>query len=290
MSTFPAVRSGLAKIIWIASYPRSGNTWVRFLLAHLMVERVESSARLLELIPDIHRSISGGQLYGPATALIKTHWAWSPDLPLREDTVGVVYLVRNPLDVLASALDYRLLRPGASVAGLSADGRAAFARQWIDQFIARGAEANWLAVGMGSWSENVASWTAAPLPYPRLVIRYEDLSLDAAGELRRICRFLRFDRGEDAIGAAVERSSFAALQALEEQEIRERRPGIFHDAPSAAGHAEGRRFISRGEVGSGERLLSAEQRAAALARFGPVMRRFGYLPPDADGESPGSGQ
>lgn len=280
----------MAKIIWIASYPRSGNTWVRFLLAHLLVDRVESSAHLLELIPDIHRSISGGQLYGPTMTLIKTHWAWAPNLPLREDTVGVVYLVRNPLDVLASGLDYRLLRPGSSLAGLSPEGRTAFVKQWIDQFILRGAEPSWLTLGIGSWSENVTSWTDAPLPFPRLVLRYEDLSLDTAGEVRRICRFLRFDRGEDAIRTAVERSSFAALRALEEREIRERRPGIFHDEQSVAGHAEGRRFINRGDMGTGARLLSAEQRAAALARFGPVMRRFGYLPPGSDDQSFGTGQ
>lgn len=271
----------MGKIIWVASYPRSGNTWLRFLLGHLLVERIESSAQLLDLIPDVHRGISGAHLYGPATTLIKTHWAWTPGLPLREDTVGVLYILRNPLDVLVSNLNYRLLKSGDSFAGRPPDARTAFIHDWIDRFIAEGGDPLWTRMGMGTWEENVRSWTAERLPYPRFVLRYEDLTAGAAPSLAAICRFLGIERGPAAVAAAVERSSFAALRRLEEREIAERRPGIFWDEASAAAHAEGRRFVNRGEVGAGPSLLTARQRGAALARFGPLMRRFGYLPAEA---------
>jgi hypothetical protein len=269
----------VGKIIWVASYPRSGNTWLRFLLGHLLAERIESSAQLLDLIPDVHRAINGGHLYGPVTTLIKTHWAWTPDLPLREDTVGALYILRNPLDVLISNLNYRFLKSGESFAGRPTGARLAFMQEWIDRFIAEGGDPRWIQLGMGTWERNVQSWTADRLPYPRLVLRYEDLKAETAPSLAAICRFLGIERGPAAVAAAIERSSFAALRRLEEQEIAERRPGVFWDAASAAAHAEGRRFVSRGEVGAAQSLLTERQRDAALARFGPLMRRFGYLPP-----------
>lgn len=59
----------MARIIWLGSYPKSGNTWMRFLLANLYFEPVESSAELSSMIPDIHDSINAGHLYGDETTL-----------------------------------------------------------------------------------------------------------------------------------------------------------------------------------------------------------------------------
>src|SRR5262245_16333708 len=102
----------MARVVWLASYPKSGNTWVRFMLGNLMLGRVNSSAEITHQIPDIHYGITGQHLFGNHVTIIKTHWKYWPTLPLREDTVGVIYIIRHPLDVLESCQNFAMLRSG----------------------------------------------------------------------------------------------------------------------------------------------------------------------------------
>jgi hypothetical protein len=262
----------MAKIVWIASYPRSGNTWMRFLLANLLYGRVESSVRLQELVPDIHRGVSGGQIHGNRKTLIKTHWRFLPDLPLREDTIGVIHIFRHPLDVLVSNLNYVMLRGNLPARLTNEEARQAFERRWIDDYIAAGGYARWREMGFGSWEENVRSWTEDALPYPRLVLRYEDMRADIAGTVAKVIRFLGIEADGPTVAAAIERSSFEAMRALEEEEIAEARPGIFFDPSQRASLAAGLRFVR----GAGRDPLSPAQRQRALERFAALMARLGY--------------
>src|SRR5271166_938951 len=91
-------------IIWIASYPKSGNTWVRFLACNLLFGRQVSAAALNALVPDLHEMQAATD---PAPrGLLKTHFAYSPDLPCARYTAAAIYVVRNPADVLASNFFY----------------------------------------------------------------------------------------------------------------------------------------------------------------------------------------
>jgi len=267
----------MAKIVWIASYPRSGNTWVRFLLANLLYRPVASSAELNALIPDIHRGILGGQLYGNRKLLIKTHWRHDDALPLREDTIGVIYILRHPIDVLVSNLEYQSTRnPRLLPQGSEAERKAA-AKRWIDDYVREGGDPGLHQHGIGTWTDNLRSWTETALAYPRLVLRYEDIKADPAAAVAKMAAFLGFTPDGARVAEAVGRSSFEALRALEEREIGAREEGgIFYGPALAAGIARGQRFIRRGQSGGQESLLDAEQRRAALQRFGPMMARFGY--------------
>src|SRR5271166_6638334 len=92
-------------IVWIASYPKSGNTWVRFMACNLLFGRQESAEALSLLAPDVHEL--GPQIIESGHAgLVKTHFRHSPDLPLAERTAAAIYVVRAPADVLASNFHY----------------------------------------------------------------------------------------------------------------------------------------------------------------------------------------
>jgi Sulfotransferase domain len=271
----------MAKIVWIASYPRSGNTWVRFLLANLLYGPVPSSAALNNVIPDIHRDFAGGQLHGNRKLLIKTHWRYDPALPLREDTIGLIYILRDPIDVLASNLDYQMIRSARFLEQPTEAALAETVRRWIDDYIAHGGDPALQQLGIGNWIENVASWTEAPLPYPRLVLRYEDLLAATQPNLAKIAAFLGVAADAARLADAVRRSSFEAMRALEEREIQSRDAGIFYSPILEAGIAKGHRFIRRGQIGGQEDRLTPLQRKLARERFGAAMARFGYAERDA---------
>jgi hypothetical protein len=150
---------------------------------------------------------------GPVT--MKTHFLPGVEVhrPYREAAAKVLYIVRNPRDVIHSAEGHLQVSPKH---------RRAFARHFIAH---RGFE-GWRRLGWGSWVENVSEWMSPERHFPNAdvcVVRYEDMKSDAAGSLSRIVRFLGFDDPVDdgRIERAVRNSK---LDRLREQEQRASAP------------------------------------------------------------------
>src|SRR5262245_30238324 len=158
----------MAKIVWLASYPRSGNTWLRFLITNLFYGPVADSTAVMRRIPDIEWGVRAQHLRGEHATIIKTHWKWHPRLPLREDARAAFYLVRNPLDVMVSALNHARLNARGFRADMTEVELQDACRSWIDEYIAVGGAPSWTKLGFGTWEENVRSWTSRQLPFPCL--------------------------------------------------------------------------------------------------------------------------
>jgi hypothetical protein len=268
----------MAEIVWIASYPKSGNTWVRFLVANLVYRPITESAELQALVPDIHVGVKAAHLRGEKTTFIKTHWKYHEKMPLREDTAGAIYIVRHPLQVIVSNLNYYLLRRGEDYSEASEQKKADVQASYIDEFIEHGGAPEWLDHGMGSWPENVATWLNKDMPFPVYFARYEDMKRDPAEFVAGLCRFFGQEKTEDEIAAVIAASSFESLRAIEDREIAEQKSGFFASESFKASHARGLRFMNEGKVDSYRRLLTPEQIEAAEARFKPLMEQLDYAP------------
>lgn len=267
----------MAKIVWIASYPKSGNTWLRFLLANALHQKpIASSAEVRELIPDIHEGILGRHLWGPRSTLIKTHWAFNTRFPLREDTVGIIHLVRHPIATLESNQNYAINRSGNLSREASATQLDDLARKFVEGFIQNGGHKQFIPNGIGTLEEHVASWSSPILRYKRIQVRYEDLVRDAAGELRKLLAFLGIARSEAEIAMAVESASADAMRRIEENEIADRREGIFFQTRNEAAIESGLRFVGRAADGKSRYALTPEQKAAARQRFAGLIEQLGY--------------
>jgi hypothetical protein len=266
----------MAKIVWLASYPKSGNTWIRFMIANLVAGEMSTSAQMMTQVPDIHDGIKGQHLFGNHTTVVKTHWKYWTGIPLREDMIGAVYVIRNPIDVLESNQNYAFQRSGALREQAGPEEISRFAERWVDDYLAHGGYPRFQQSGIGTWEENVRSWTWSGLAMPRLLVRYEDLVAEPAAGLARIARFLGLSKTDGEIGRAVERSSRERMRAIEEREIAERIEGFFYQARNSSGLAAGHRFVGRSVDGSPLFRLTDEQKAKARARFSAIMKEFGY--------------
>lgn len=272
-----------SNVVWLASYPKSGNTWVRTLLQALRTDSepdlnaLDSSGthdrmdlRLGAPLGDLAdaevaamlrlswamASTSHGPGGHPAEVLRKTHHGWLPGgdgypIPWQPEGARAIYVVRDPRAVLASWAHHR---------GHSFQQTVEVMR--TSQSLTRGDLSG--GVGAPSWTEHVRSWLD-DCPLPLLLVRYEDLLADGVSELRRISDFLDVEASDESIARAVERCSFMNLAA---QEIVEG----FREAAS-----RDRAFFRRGTADAWREEVPTELADAICRDHGATMDRLGYL-------------
>ncbi len=187
---------------FVVSYPRSGNTWTRFLIANLVYpEKNVAFTNIEKLIPDTSSQSNRALKATPRPRIIKTHEYF--DHRYRK----MIYIVRDPRDVALSYYDfqrkYRQIEDGYPL------------EQYVDDFV----EGRLISIDWGTWAENVASWM-----YTRgkrkefLLLRYEDMMKDTMHELTRIANFLGIAPETQRLQQAIERSSADRMRELEKLE------------------------------------------------------------------------
>lgn len=205
-----------SSIVWLASYPRSGNTWLRFLLFHLVHDEEATPAGIARFIPDLHvpGEFENSSAGASRALLAKTHHPWSERHPHAERTSAAIHLVRHPRDVLLSSLNFHKVLGTRTSSGELRD--IDFARA----FIAAGGDPVWISRGMGTWAQNARSWASAE-GFPVLRVRYEALRAEPTQELSRIAAFLAEHGAIDApptperIERSVALASFERMRAVE---------------------------------------------------------------------------
>jgi hypothetical protein len=278
----------MSSIVWLASYPKSGSTWFRALLANLSRARAEP-ARLDELGGLIASSrewfdraagLEAGELtHAEVDALrprVYEHWVGTAGgeeprfhkihdafvvpgdrAPVIAPAVsrGAIYLVRNPLDVCVSYAHHSSWSMDAAVAHLADSDHHLCGHD--DRL------SNQLRQHVSSWSEHVRSWLDNGI-VPVHVVRYEDLAREPVGTVADAIAFAGLVRRRDEIERAIEWSRFERLQAQEGETG-------FREKPSSL-----ERFFRRGVVDGWRDELTEDQARRIVADHAEMMRRVGY--------------
>ena len=236
--------------LFLVSYPRSGNTWLRFLLANaLRPDEPATFGTMARLVPDVYDEPDAVLRKLPRPRSLKSHEPYDPRYP------SVVYLVRNPVDVAASYYHYlikmRVLEEGFD--------RNRFVQAFVEGSLD----------GFGPWGDHVAGWLDAREGGERFVcLRYEDLLEDASAAVRQMLRLLGVARDDEQVGAAVARSSAEELRRLERETATE--------LPTFRGSRLDKPFIRAARVGAGSEELPPELVARIAEAWAPVAARVGY--------------
>ena len=283
----------MKRIIWLASYPKSGNTWVRVFLTNLR-RGVAEPAHINDL--DVTPIASDRDLLGEAlsydpedltheeidrlrpeayayhgsradgTLFIKVHDAYTylddgrPLFPT-EVTRGAIYLIRNPIDVCVSFAHHSGNSDFDDTISKMADPGFAVCSTpefWHEQTRQR----------LLSWRKHVISWIESDIEIE--VIRYEDLLTSPLATFTRVACFAGLPREREPIERAIALSSF---EELHRQEVMR---GFKERMPMS------KSFFREGKAGTWRSVLTVEQVARIIQDQGDVMRRFGYLLEDGD--------
>ena len=274
----------MGAIIWLASYPKSGNTWVRVFLHNLLTNAQEpvdinslhhfslgegnarffkrfdprpltslSESEVMALRPKVHEFMTQAS---QDSVFVKTHHFLGEidGMPLisMDRTAGAIYVVRSPLDVVVSYANHFGVAIDQAIEELGNDGTGSKqsdrnARQYY-----------------GSWSLNVSSWTQNAMPALH-VVRYEDLQDQPFETFAGVVRFLGLSPPRERLERAISNSSFGALKAQEEE----------HGFVERTEHT---RFFREGRAGAWRAALSGPQVARIVSDHREEMERFGYVP------------
>jgi hypothetical protein len=279
--------SDMGAIVWLAAYPRSGNTWTRVFLHNLLSLVEGRPLPRLDQLDEYSTWDIAAHWYEPFVGprpdhvtkeavaaarpeaqrriaesvdgiiFVKTHAALvrdrgTPTIDMTR-TAGAVYLVRNPLDVVLSYAAHMdiPIEEAASIINTprfeTANGPGS-----VYEFY-------------GSWSQHVQSWTRKPHP-AICVIRYEDMVTDPVAVFVDLAKHLRIDASHKDIETACELSAFDRLAAIEAKDGFRERP------------TQSARFFRSGRVGQWRDQLAPHLIDALVAANGETMQRYSYLP------------
>jgi hypothetical protein len=234
---------------FIVSYPRSGNTWLRFLVANLVHRgEVVDYGNIETIVPDIYvtNELSLRKMAGPR--ILKSHEAYDPRYR------RVIYAVRDPRGVIVSQFN-TLRRLRGDLVGDSFE-------KFVDRQLAGDFDA-WF----GSWSGNVCSWIHQDkADVELLVVKYEDVRRDTLAVATRIVEFLGIETSEEELRDAVANSSHGRMRDLYESSSARLEKAI---GEGNAGHL--RPNMASADPGMTPRI---EQRIRD--RYGRVMASLGY--------------
>lgn len=288
----PKEKTGPTGILWLASYPKSGNTWTRALLNNLLkiiqdedegtpqnINRMSEytiwdisakpyekllgkppkevdRAEIARVRPQVQEQIAERT---DGLAMVKTHHALVMDRGVPtinfEITSGAVYIVRNPLDVAISFANHL---------GSTID-RA------IEEMGIRNLETGVSETSVyevyGSWSQHVESWTRKP-HRAIYVMRYEDMLEHPMATFGGLARHLLLPATKEQLQVAIDRSSFEELRKQEEE-------AGYREKPDSA-----ERFFRSGKAGEWRHTLTPDQVRRIVQDHHVQMARFGYLIPE----------
>ncbi len=278
----------MSGIVWLASYPKSGNTWFRVFLANLRrhadtpadINTLETSlmassrslfdeavgyeagdltpAEVDRLRPRVYEYLAAT---APETLYIKVHDAYtttSTGEPLfpASTTQGALYFLRNPLDVCVSfahhaACDVETMLQAMCNEGCALDAQADRLPPQLRQRLL-------------SWSRHVLSWVEGAL-FPVHVVRYEDMHQCPLETFTRAAAFAGLPHAPEHIAKALYQSRFAELQS---QELAH---GFQEKLPQTTV------FFRQGTMGSWRQCLTRAQAQQIICAHSEVMQRFSYL-------------
>jgi hypothetical protein len=238
--------------VFLVSYPRSGSTWLRFLIGNLAypadpVNFLNVDSR----IPDIYLLPDRVLRRYPRPRILKSHEPFDPRYS------KIIYIVRDPRDLVVSLYHYDLKR-----GDIDEDCPT-------DDFVRLFVSGSQTVVSWGPWGEHVLSWCSTRGKRKEfLLLRYEDMLTLLKKQLAQIASFLNLNDTEESLDRAVELSSAERMKNLENKQSRE--------WAETKGTRQDKKFVRNARAGEWQSVLSQSSILAIETAWGPIMQNLGY--------------
>ena len=228
---------------YLASYPRSGSTWLRTMLVNIIVRDANSNPDVFNaVIPGVSITQVPRLRALPSPRIIHTHTYYRPEIK------RVVYTLRDGRDVLVSFYHYLVTRRGV---------RMSFA-EWFKRYMSR-------EYGH-RWEENIRSWLVDArenLGDDMLIVHFEEMKARPVQTLEAICGHLGIEAGHDRIESSIDLASLENARKIEKER--------------ASGNVKGDGLFYRGgKTGQWKEYFDSEINKIFWEVNGECMRLSGY--------------
>jgi hypothetical protein len=236
---------------FLVSFPRSGNTWTRFLVCNLIdPDHPVNFAQIESRIPEIYDVTDRALRAFPRPRIIKSHESFDPRYK------KIIYIVRDPRDVLLSYYEFQLKR------------RVITESCSLEKFVPRFMDSEF-EPKTGSWRDHVLSWTATRRGQENfLLLRYEDMLANTQQESTRIAAFLGLDSSPERTARAIALSSADRMRKLEKEQS-----GQWKETKKTR---QDKPFVRKAASGGWKSALPEHCVAQLESSWGDVMRSVGY--------------
>jgi hypothetical protein len=241
----------------LAEYPKSGSTWLTFMVAEIAFGRPVGFEDSAVLVPAVGTP-GAPTLPGAAGHLLRTHERYRPGCR------KAIYLVRHGADVAVSYYNW-LAWKHLQVVDF---------KTFLRQFFSTGVD------GYGPWASHVASWLdASDRGHAAIhVTRYEDLRRDPHTTMRDVLAFLGITAPAGSLDAAIAGNDLASMRTKQEQA----RATLFKD------RAKDGDFVRKGSVGESGQWLDDDDFDLVERAAGTSLARLGYeIRPPTSGSTTG---
>jgi estrone sulfotransferase len=224
--------------VFLVSYPKSGNTWLRFLIANLLKQQEEIDFHTIHnFIPEVGKQEEIIETLD-RPRIIKSHSPYIREYP------KVIYLIRDGRDVYVSYYFHRIRQLSSGCT--------------FREFLKRRDHYPC------TWGEHIASWLPSLASPDILLVRYEDLIEDGLKQLERIASFLSLERTKDQLKLAIAKSGFDNMRRLELEKGRRYKD----QGPKV--------FMRQGKKGDWKDYFGQDEKTIFKSREGQMLMKLGY--------------
>ena len=253
------------KLNIITSYPKSGNTWMRYIIYELFFNpknhENDNSLNIKKFIPDLHKiQLKNNQLIldedlKNKKIFIKSHFTFDQMKNFPMDKI--ILIVRNPLDVFVSLYNYY---------GLDDKNKD----RYVDEFAQNHTLPGLNKFDYPSWSEHLIKWLDSKLNI--CLIKYNSLIDDFDNEISKLSDFLNLSLDQKKLKLLKINTSFSKLKSIEKKEKETKSEGFFKDEPVAK--FKDRYFMNIGKKDSYKNFLNDAQTSKLKDSFGEYIKKY----------------
>lgn len=271
------------KLYWLASYPKSGNTWFRIFLSNYLTNgkadinnmsdlgTMASNKRLIKkLNPNYKRYFDAEEMNNlrPDTYRLyndtltkpvynKIHDAYrildnGKELIPSDISAGIIYFIRNPFDIAVSFSNHMGFSIDKSIEKMN------------DNKFKIGGVRKQLSQHLFTWSNHVLSWSEQK-NIPVLILKYEDMLDDTFNQFKSSIKFLGLKYDENKLKTAIEMSSFDKLKKIEEKIGFKEKP------------KKSEKFFNKGISWYSMDILNSNQKFNIYIQHKEIINKFKYI-------------
>jgi hypothetical protein len=230
--------------VFLGSYPKAGNTWIRFVLYEMLSGKSAGFRAVHQFMPGVENHSKALRLLPQGARMIGTHEFY------RKDYRRAIYLVRDARQTLLA--EFAFLK----VLGFIDDD--------LDKFISTFLSGDGLVYGYAPWQRHISSWLDSPIAGTEnlLLVRFEDVRQNPVEWFTRMAEFLQVDIDHERIERAIANNTLDSMRAKERKE--------------PVGMPAKGRFVRNGAISDWASQLSLTQVHLIEQHTGQTLLRLGY--------------